>query len=133
MTAAAWGSWRWRLGAAVATLTVAGCASDAIVPGTPNEVRGFAIAPYEKHEACATLAIGDRLDYRFDTTSPVTFHLYYKVGATFMSPVSRDDVTEFAGVFLARDARRYCLQWEVGRQGAYLDYRVRLLREGDLP
>lgn len=123
-------AWRRRLGAALA-FTVAGCASDTIVPGMPNEVAHFVIAPYERHEACATLAIGDRLDYRFDTTSPVIFHLYYKVGATFMSPVSRDDVTEFAGVFLARDARRYCLQWEAGRKGAYLDYRVRLLREGD--
>ncbi|MCC7326648.1 MAG: hypothetical protein IT521_07580 [Burkholderiales bacterium] len=128
MTAAAW---RRRLGAFVVALIACGCASDAIVPGIANEISHFPIAPYERHQACATLAKGDRLDYRFDATSPVTFHLYYKVGATFLSPVSRDDVTEFAGVFLARDARRYCLQWEAGRQGAYLDYRIRLLREGD--
>ncbi len=48
-----------------------------------------------------------------------------------MAPVSRPDVREYAGVFRATSARRYCLQWEAGQRGALLDYRLRLLRTAD--
>ena len=48
-----------------------------------------------------------------------------------MSPISRDDVLEFAGIFQVTLDKRYCLQWEAGQQGALLDYRIRLLRGAD--
>lgn len=113
---------------AAVALAMAGCAVDGIVPGTPKAVAELAIAPYEVHEECAQLAVGDRLDYRFDAKAPVTFNLYYKSGTMFLSPISRDHVMEASGVFRAQDARRYCLRWEAGQQGAILDYRIRLLR-----
>jgi hypothetical protein len=118
-----------RLGAAAA-LALAGCAADGIVADQPKAATGFAIAPYEIHQECAQLDAGDRLDFRFEAKAPVAFHLYYNEGLAFISPVSREDVTEFAGVFQANSARRYCLQWEAGQQGALIDYRVRLLRSG---
>ena len=119
--------------AAAVALFAAGCATETIVPDVPKTATEFAIAPYEIHEECADMAAGDRLDYRFEAQAPVTFHLYYREGLAFVSPVSRENVQEFAGVFLARAGRRYCLQWEAGQRGALVDYRLRLLREGAAP
>ena len=119
--------------AATIALLAAGCTTETIAPDLPKTAAEFAIAPYEIHEECADMAAGDRLDYRFEARAPVTFHLYYREGLAFVSPVSRVDVQEFGGVFVAKAGRRYCLQWEAGQRGALLDYRVRLLREGAAP
>lgn len=107
---------------------VAACATDTIVPDVPKTASEFAIAPFEIHEECVRLVPGDRLDFRFEARRPVAFQIYYKEGITFVAPVSRDDVTEFSGVFNPPYERRYCLQWEAGQQGALVDYRIRLLR-----
>ncbi len=119
--------------AAVAALLATGCAGETVVPDVPKAAREFAIAPYEIHEECADMAAGDRLDYRFEAQAPVSFHLYYREGLAFVSPVSRDGVQEFGGVFVAKTGRRYCLQWEAGQRGALIDYRLRLQREGTAP
>ena len=114
-------------------VALAGCATDSVAPDEPRHVEAMPIAPYEIHEECATLAPGYRLDYRFEATSPVDFSLYYKDGIAFVSPISRAAVREFAGVFLSRDGRRYCLQWEAGQAGAIVNFRVRVMREGAAP
>ncbi len=111
-----------------AALAAAGCAAPTIAPDVPKVATEFAIAPYEVHEECADLVAGDRLDFRFEAKAPVAFQIHYREGITFVSPVSRDDVQEFAGVFQAQIDRRYCLRWEAGQQGALVDYRIRLLR-----
>ena len=121
-----------RMSAAFA-LAAAGCATESLLTDAPKAVTGFPIAPYEIHEECARLAAGDRIDYRFSAQAPVKFHIYYTEGITFVSPVSRDDVQEFAGIFQVKAGKRYCLQWEAGQRGALLDYRVRLLRGAGTP
>ncbi len=121
-----------RMSAAFA-LAVAGCATDTLLSAAPKAVTEFPIAPYEIHEECARLAAGDRIDYRFTAQAPVKFHVYYQEGITFVSPISRDDVQEFAGIFQVKADRRYCLQWEAGQRGALLDYRIRLLRGAGNP
>ena len=60
----------------------------------------------------------------------MTFEIYYKEGITFVATVSKENITEFAGVFRARTAQRYCLRWETGQRGAVVDFRIRLLRAG---
>ena len=112
---------------AVLALAVGACAVDTITPDAPKAASEFPIAPYEIHEECAQLVPGDRLDYRFEAQRPVTFHIYYKDGSTFVAPVSREDVKEFSGVFSPQYERRYCLQWEAGQEGAIIAYRIRLL------
>jgi len=115
----------------VAVLALAACAAtDTIAPDTPRVATGQEIAPYEFHEECARLAPGDRLDYRFEAKAPVKFEIYYKDGITFISTVSRDDVTEYSGVFQVKTPQRYCLRWEAGLLGAIVDFRIRLLRAG---
>jgi len=118
---------------ALAVAALAGCAKDTIVAGEPRAVQDYVIAPFEVQEECAELAAGDRLDYRFEAQMPVTFNLYYQEGTTFLSPVSREDATEYGGVFLAPTARRYCLRWEAGRDGAIISYRVRWLAATSAP
>lgn len=111
-------------------LALAGCASETILDDAPRAASAFEIAPYEVHVECARLAVGDRLDYRFEAQAPVTFNLYYEEGTVFLAPVSHENVTESSGVYRATEARRYCLRWEAGQQGALLDFRIRLLRAG---
>jgi len=119
--------------AAALALAAAGCATESLLPDAPKAVTEFAIAPYEIHEECARLAAGDRIDYRFSAQAPVKFHIYYTEGITFVSPLSREDVQDFAGIFQVKLDKRYCLQWEAGQQGALLDYRIRLLRGAGAP
>jgi hypothetical protein len=111
----------------MAVLALGACAVDTITPDAPKVVSELPIAPFEIHEECLQLTRGDRLDFRFEAKRPVTFHIYYKDGITFISPVSREDVMEFSGMFNPPHDRRYCLQWEAGQQGAVIDYRIRIL------
>lgn len=115
--------------APVFALLLAGCAGpDTLAIDEPRTATEFAIAPYEFHEECATLEGGDRIDYRFEAKAPVTFQIYYKEGIAFISTVSREDVREAAGVFNVPAARRYCVRWDAGQQGALVDFRIRVLR-----
>lgn len=114
-------------------LLLAGCAGETLVAAAPRVADDLPIAPYEVHEECARLADGDRLDYRFESRAPVTFNLYYVDNNSFLAPISRENVTADAGVYLARTARRYCLRWEAGRQGAVLTLRARVLPAGAAP
>ncbi|HTP98151.1 MAG TPA: hypothetical protein VMN56_02415 [Casimicrobiaceae bacterium] len=109
---------------------LAACATDTIVSDAPRAATELAIAPYEFHEECAELQAGDRYDYRFESKAPVSFEIYYRDGIAYIATVSREDTTEFSGVFSAPAARRYCLRWEAGREGALVDFRIRLLRAG---
>ena len=115
--------------AAFLSIFVTACASpDTIVADEPRAATAFAIAPYEFHEECAMLAAGDRLDYLFEAQAPVSFQIYYKEGIAFISTISRDDVRDGGGIFNAPAARRYCVRWDAGQQGALVDYRIRLTR-----
>ena len=70
-------------------LLLAACATpDTLTADAPRAEADFAIAPYQFHEECATLQAGDRIDYRFEAKSPVTFHLYYKDGIAFVAPIT---------------------------------------------
>jgi hypothetical protein len=111
-----------------ATLLAACAAPDTLAVDEPRTAAGFAIAPYEFHEECATLEGGDRIDYRFEAQAPVTFQIYYKEGITFISTFGREDVRESAGVFNVPAPRRYCVRWDAGPQGALVDFRIRVLR-----
>ena len=109
-------------------LPLAACAMpDTLRPDEPRVATEFAIAPYEFHEECATLQGGDKIDYRFEAQAPVAFQIYYKEGIAFIATVTRDDVRQWSGVFNAPAARRYCVRWDAGPQGALVDYRIRIL------
>ena len=110
-------------------LLLAACATpDTLVIDVPRAATEYATAPYEFHEECATLEVGDRIDYRFEAKAPVAFQIYYKEGVAFVSTVSRDGVQESAGIFNVPAPRRYCVRWDAGQQGALVDFRIRVSR-----
>lgn len=116
------------LSASLLVLAMSACASEPLQPGAPREVTGFRINPYELHEECAKMNPGDVLDYHFTAQRPVAFNIHYHEGKSVVLPVSRDNVTTDDGTFQPLAAHEYCLMWEAGREGAMLDYRVKLIR-----
>jgi hypothetical protein len=115
---------------ALSALAMCACATDTVVGDEVRAMSGVEIAPYEFHEECATLAAGERIDYRFQARPPVHFEIYYQDGLARVAPINRDDTTADSGIYPAQRAQRFCLRWDVGRQGAILELRVRVLRAG---
>lgn len=106
-------------------LVLGGCAQQPIVAGQPR--LGYVeLAPYATHEDCADLVAGDRLDYRFESTEPITFMIYYRDGGASIAPINRDKTLSEAGVFAARIAARYCLSWEAHEGGSLVNYRANI-------
>ena len=113
---------------ALAGAALAGCAVKPLALGEAKSVAKQDIAPYGVHEDCADLAPGDRLDYRFESSSPVKFNIHYHDANTIVMPITRDDVTSDAGVFAPRIKQGYCLMWEAGAAGAIIAYRMQVRR-----
>ena len=112
---------------ALAGAALAGCAAKPLAFGEAKTVAKHDIAPYGIHEDCADLAPGDRLDYRFESTTPVKFNIHYHEGNMVLMPITRDDVTSDSGVFAPRIKQGYCLMWEAGAAGAVIAYRMQVL------
>lgn len=110
--------------AAVVVACTASCTTPPLAPGEPRDVDRLPIAPYAAHEQCANLAIGERLDYRYESTSPVDFDIRYRAGNALVSPIVRPHSTADSGIFEARVPARYCLNWQAGAGGAIIGYRL---------
>jgi hypothetical protein len=103
-----------------------GCAVAPVTADTPKAIWGLGLPPYEIREDCVRLEPGDRLDYTFDATEPVSFEIRYREGAAALAPIARAPTRSDAGVYRASLASEYCLVWEAGPAGAMIDYRLRL-------
>jgi len=113
---------------AAALLALAGCASRGPVdPDAPRDVHQ-SLAPHALHEDCMKLAPGDRLDYRFTSTAPMSFNVHYHAGNAVVMPIAREAVTADSGIFQPVLAEDYCLMWEAGTAPTALDYRVAVRR-----
>ena len=110
---------------ALAIAGASGCATQ-LAADAPRAINGLTILPYETHRECARLGVDDRLEYTFETTEPVAFEVRYFEGAATLAPIVRESTRADAGVFVAAEAREYCLVWEAGGTGTLIDYRVRL-------
>jgi hypothetical protein len=117
---------------ALACCLVAAVAACATTPGDPDarESKGQNIAPYESHEECLTLGPGDRLDYRFTSTSAVTFNIRYRENGAVISPIVREGVTADSGIFQPVVRRAFCLAWEAGAVPVLVSYRAAVRRRG---
>jgi hypothetical protein len=115
--------------ALVLALAQAGCATPpGLEPGRPLEVAALPLPPYQSHEECMTLAPGDRLQYRFESTAPLAFNIHYHEGRAVVMPVTRERVSADEGTFAPLVAQEYCLMWEAGAEGTTIDYTLRLTR-----
>jgi len=112
--------------ALAACVALAACATDPAVPDAPKVVRDHPLGPYDIHEECLRLGVGDRVDYEFSATLPVAFNIHYHEANAVVAPIVRDGVRADSGVFAPRLAQDYCLMWEAGPAGAAVDYRLRL-------
>ena len=117
---------RRRYGCLLAAFPLCACTTPLVTADTPKTVYAYVIAPYEWHEECMHLDIGDRVEFAFEATEPVDFNVHYHEGKTVVMPIVRDKTRADAGVFAPPLAQDYCLMWEAGAAGALLDYRVRL-------
>ena len=106
-------------------VAAAGCASEPLTLAEPRAVSGMPLTPYEARSECVRLAQGDRLEYRFEASEPVTFEIRYREGFATIAPVVRDASLGDAGIFVAVLPRDYCVVWEAGVAGAVVDYRLR--------
>jgi len=116
-----------RAACALLSTMLAACAPTTLTRSEPLVVKGREIAPFEFHEECGEVEAGERIDFRFTATRRVHFEIYYKDGIASIAPVVYDDTMEGSGIFPPPATRRYCVRWDVGRQGAIVDYRIRIL------
>ena len=107
---------------------LAACAGAPAGPDGPRERTGQNIAPYASHEECLTLGPGDRLDYRFTSTSPVTFNIHYHEDNAVVSPIVREGVSADSGIFQPVVRQSFCLTWEAGAVPVLVSYRVAVRR-----
>ena len=103
---------------------ISSCATPAVAPGEPRVVERLVIAPYGAHEQCAALAAGDRLDYRFDSSTPLDFDIRYRQANAVLAPIVREHATSDSGIFEA-----HCLDWQAGVDGAIIGYRIVVRRD----
>lgn len=114
--------------ALVASALVAGCAGSPASKPDARTVPKVDIAPYAVHEDCVNLSPGDRLDWRFESNTPIAFNIHYHDAGMIVMPITRDDATSEAGVFAPRLRQDYCLMWEAGAAGAGIAYRMNVRR-----
>jgi len=107
-----------------AAAALACCTTAPLAPGEPRAVDRLVIAPYTLHEQCAELVVGERLDYRYQSSAPLDFDIRYREGNAVLSPIVRAHSTADSGIFTARVPARYCLDWQAGADGAMLAYRL---------
>jgi hypothetical protein len=113
----------------VAACVLAACATAPVDPDAPVVVNGLLLSPYGVHEECRTLVPGDRLDYRFASSAPVSFNIHYHDGNAIVSPITHDGVTADSGIFAPALRQDFCLTWQAQLVTVTLDYRVAVRRK----
>ena len=111
----------------VATSFTACAASPPLAPGQWKTVKGHPLAASTFQEECADMKAGERIEYTFQSATPVAFNIHYHEGNAVIQPITRDGTREERGVLEALIPQTYCLTWEAGREATKLDYRFRLL------
>ena len=102
---------------------VASCASAPLGSDT-RAADALAIAPYDMHDECFDLAIGDRLDYRYESSAPVDFDIRYREGSVVVSPIVRPHSTADSDIYETRVPARYCTAWQSGAEATSIGYRL---------
>ena len=67
---------------------------------------------------------GDRLDWRYESTTPMAFEIHYAENNAVVAPAVRTDSTSDNDTFEAHLDATYCATWDAGAGGAILGYRI---------
>lgn len=116
--------------ALLAALPLCACTATLVTLDSPKNVHDHPIRPFEWHEECMHIAVGNRVEFAFESSEPVDFNIHYHEGNMVILPLVREKTRADAGVFAPLSAQDYCLTWEAGRAGTLIDYRIRLKRAG---
>jgi hypothetical protein len=108
---------------------VASCATTT-VGSDSRAIDALSIAPYDAHDECFDLALGDRLDYRYQSSVPIDFDVHYRAANAVVSPIVRSHSTADSDIFEVRVPARYCAEWQVGADAATVGYRLLVRRAG---
>jgi hypothetical protein len=115
--------------AAAIGLVLAACADVPYRLDAPRGGAGIELAPYAVYEQCLQLEAGDRFDYYFSSVAAVSFNIHYHDARAIIMPITRSDVRQDGGEFIAERREIYCLSWEAGAEPSLLEYRIRPLPE----
>jgi hypothetical protein len=96
---------------------VAGCANPMV-----RERTGEVISPYATTQACVDVKAGERIDYRFQSDTPLRYAVVSRDGDAEVASVSEEGVMEDSRIFAPALPREYCLTFEAGPAGAKIDY-----------
>jgi hypothetical protein len=119
----------WRVAVLCASALALGACSDApLAPNAPADVDAQPIPPWEVHETCADVDVGDRIDFRFESSEVVDFELYYRQGAAVVIPLAHPRTLADSGVFAVAIPGRYCLAFKAGAAGAMVSYHLTVHR-----
>jgi hypothetical protein len=109
----------------LAALLLCGCGTDPYRFDAPRGAAGLDLGPYAMHEECVALKRGDRFAFYFVSSAPVAFNIHYHDANAVIMPLTRDQVTQESGDFVADRETVYCLMWEAGAEPSLLEYRLR--------
>jgi hypothetical protein len=102
---------------------ITACASAPLGSDT-RALDAVGIAPYGLHDECFDLAVGDKLDYRYESRGPVDFDLRYREDGFVVSPIVRPHSIADSDIFEALVPARYCATWQAGAQALAVTYRL---------
>jgi hypothetical protein len=111
-----------------ATVALAACATAPDRLDAPKVVAGLELSPYAVYEQCVILATAERVGYLFRSSAPLAFNVRFHDGNAVIEPISSANTQGESGEFVADRDQTYCLMWEAGAAGSWLDYRVEKLR-----
>lgn len=97
-------------------------AKEHLVEVTREQARDFTreipVAPGKFKEVCVPLRAGDRVEWRFSSSTQTAFNVHYHVGEKAAYPEKRDAVSEANGVLAVDRDEHYCWMWKAGAQQA---------------
>ena len=117
-----------RAGVPVVALLLTGCAQAPAALDAPRIGADIAIAPYASYRECMALQDGERITWRFSTSTPVAFSVRYRQDSAIVLPVDIASTTTEDADLAIQQSADYCLLWEAGAAGSLLDYRVQPVR-----
>ena len=107
-------------------------ANEHLVEITRDQARDFAreipVAPGKFKEVCAPLKAGDRVEWRFSSSTETAFNVHYHVGDKAVYPEKRDAVSEANGMLAVDRDEHYCWMWMAGAKPAAVSVTLKASR-----
>ena len=96
-----------------AALFISGCAAKE-EKAAHEDIKGktITIGTGDFYEACDEWTPGDKVNFSFTTTQPVTFNVHYHEKHAKMYAIEDTKVKEFGGSFVVESENIHCCMWK---------------------